>query len=84
MIKKLQLNKEAIRIKRALISVFDKTGLVEFAKTLETFDIEILSTGGTAKTLKDSNVDVTDITDYTKFPEIMKGRVKTINPLVAG
>ena len=84
MIKKLQLNKEDIRIKRALISVFDKTGLVEFAKTLETFDIEILSTGGTAKTLKDSNVDVTDITDYTKFPEIMNGRVKTINPLVSG
>ena len=80
MIKKLQLNKGDIRIKRALISVFDKTGLVEFAKTLETFDIEILSTGGTAKTLKDSNVDVTDNTDYTKIPEIMNGREKTINP----
>ena len=67
MIKKLQLNKEDIRINRALISVFDKTGLVEFAKILETFNIEILSTGGTAKTLKDGNIDVTDITDYTKI-----------------
>ena len=84
MIKKLQLNKEAIRIKRALISVFDKTGLIDFAETLQGFNIEILSTGGTAQTLKNGNVDVTDITDYTKFPEIMNGRVKTINPLVSG
>jgi len=84
MIKKLQLNKEDIRIKRALISVFDKTGLVEFAKILQGINVEILSTGGTAKTLKEVNVNVTDITDYTKFPEIMNGRVKTINPLVSG
>ena len=78
------INKENVKIKRALISVFDKTGLVELGHSLEGLGIEILSTGGSAKTLRDSGVSVTDVSDYTKFPEIMDGRVKTINPLVEG
>jgi len=78
------LNKEPIKVNRALISVFDKTGVVELAQQLEKFGVEILSTGGTAKTLKDSGIRVKDVSDYTNFPEIMDGRVKTINPLVEG
>ena len=84
MIKNPQLNKDPIKIKRALISVFDKTGVVELTKILEKMNIEILSTDGTAKTLQDAHINVTDITEYTNFPEIMNGRVKTINPLVSG
>ena len=78
------INKENVKIKRALVSVFDKTGLVELGHSLEGLGIEILSTGGSAKILRDSGVSVTDVSDYTKFPEIMDGRVKTINPLVEG
>ena len=78
------INKENVKIKRALVSVFDKTGLVELGHSLEGLGIEILSTGGSANTLRDSGVSVTDVSDYTKFPEIMDGRVKTINPLVEG
>ena len=78
------INKENVKIKRALVSVFDKTGLVELGHSLEGLGIDILSTGGSAKTLRDSGVSVTDVSDYTKFPEIMDGRVKTINPLVEG
>jgi phosphoribosylaminoimidazolecarboxamide formyltransferase/IMP cyclohydrolase len=84
MIKKPLLNQNPIKINRALISVFDKTGVVEFAQTLHNHGVEILSTGGTAKVLRDANIPVTDVSDYTKFPEIMDGRVKTINPLVEG
>ena len=84
MIDNPQLNKEPIKINRALISVFDKTGVVELAQKLEKIGVEILSTGGTAKTLKDSGVRVKDVSDYTSFPEIMDGRVKTINPLIEG
>ena len=84
MIDNPQLNKEPIKINRALISVFDKTGVVELAQKLEKIGVEILSTGGTAKTLKDSGVTVKDVSDYTNFPEIMDGRVKTINPLNEG
>ena len=84
MIDNPQLNKEPIKINRALISVFDKTGVVELAQKLEKIGVEILSTGGTAKALKDSGVTVKDVSDYTGFPEIMDGRVKTINPLVEG
>ena len=78
------LNRRPIKVKRALISVFDKTGAVELAQSLNDFGIEILSTGGTAKALHGANIPVTDVSDYTKFPEIMDGRVKTINPLVEG
>jgi len=71
-------------IKRALISVSNKAGVVDFAKKLENLGIEILSTGGTAKTLKESHVKVTDVSDYTGFPEMMDGRVKTLHPKIHG
>jgi len=73
-----------ITIKRALISVSDKTGIVEFAKSLGEFDVEILSTGGTAKLLADNSINVTEVSDYTGFPEMMDGRVKTLHPKIHG
>ena len=78
------LNQSPIQVKRALISVFDKTNVVELAQALNNLGIEILSTGGTAKALRSANVPVSDVSDYTQFPEIMDGRVKTINPLIEG
>ncbi len=84
MIKNPTLNKKPVQINRALLSVFDKEGIVELAQLLINKNIEILSTGGTAKTLKENNIPVVDVSDYTNFPEIMDGRVKTINPLVEG
>ena len=78
------LNQSPIQVKRALISVFDKTNVVELAQALNNLGIEILSTGGTSKTLRGANIPITDVSDYTKFPEIMNGRVKTINPLIEG
>ncbi len=69
---------------RALISVSDKTGIVEFAKSLADKGVEILSTGGTAKALKDGGLEVIDVSDYTGFPEMMGGRVKTLHPKVHG
>ena len=69
-------------IKRALISVSDKAGIIEFAKELSKLDIEILSTGGTAKALTKAGVNVKDVSDYTGFPEMMDGRVKTLHPKV--
>ncbi|MDI3533788.1 MAG: phosphoribosylaminoimidazolecarboxamide formyltransferase / cyclohydrolase [Thermosediminibacterales bacterium] len=71
-------------IKRALISVSDKTGIVEFAKKLEELGVEILSTGGTAKLLKESGVSVIPVSDVTGFPEILDGRVKTLHPKIHG
>jgi len=71
-------------IKRALISVSDKTGIEDFAKGLVKLGVEILSTGGTAKKLKEAGVDVKDVSDYTKFPEMMEGRVKTLHPKIHG
>jgi len=76
----MQLNE----IKRVLISVTDKQGIVEFAKGLRTFGAEILSTGGTASQLRNSGVPVTDVSDYTGFPEMMDGRLKTLHPKVHG
>lgn len=84
MIKTFPLNKEPLKIKRALISVYDKTGIVELAKSLVNFNIEIISTGGTGKILRESGVPVTNVSEYTGFPEILDGRVKTINPLIEG
>ena len=84
MLDNLSLNKNSIKINRVLISVFDKTGIVELAQSLNDHHVEILSTGGTAKALRDANILVKDVSDYTQFPEIMGGRVKTINPLVEG
>lgn len=72
------------KIERAIVSVTDKTGIVNFAKSLSEFDIEILSTGGTARALRDGGISVTDISDYTGFPEMMDGRVKTLHPKVHG
>ncbi|EFY06750.1 phosphoribosylaminoimidazolecarboxamide formyltransferase/IMP cyclohydrolase [Succinatimonas hippei YIT 12066] len=71
-------------IKRALISVSDKTGVVEFAKELAKRNVEILSTGGTAKLLEENGVKVIEVSDYTGFPEMMSGRLKTLHPLVHG
>jgi phosphoribosylaminoimidazolecarboxamide formyltransferase / IMP cyclohydrolase len=71
-------------IKRALISVSDKTGIVELATALHKLDIEILSTGGTAKLLRDSHIPVIEVGDYTGFPEMLDGRVKTLHPKVHG
>ena len=72
------------KIKRALISVSDKSGIDDLAKTLGSFGVEILSTGGTAKRIKDLGVPVKDVSDYTGFPEMMNGRVKTLHPKVHG
>ena len=84
MIEKPNINQTPIIINRALISVFDKTGVVELAQSLHNRGVEILSTGGTANVLRKANIPVTDVSDYTRFPEIMDGRVKTINPLIEG
>ena len=74
----------AVPIKRALLSVSDKEGLADFAQTLADRGVEILSTGGTARILKDAGIAVQDVSDYTGFPEIMDGRVKTLHPKVHG
>ena len=71
-------------IARALISVSDKTGVVEMAKGLAALGAEILSTGGTAKALRDAGVAVTDVAAYTGSPEILDGRVKTLHPKIHG
>ena len=70
-------------MKRALISVSDKTGLQEFAKSLVELGYEILSTGGTARALRDADIPVVEVSDVTKFPEILDGRVKTLHPIIA-
>lgn len=72
------------QVKRALISVSDKTGIVDFAKGLKNLGIEILSTGGTAKLLSSNNIPVIEVSSYTKFPEMMEGRVKTLHPRIHG
>ena len=75
---------DTIKIRRALISVSNKAGLIELASELHDRDVEILSTGGTAKTLKDAGIDVVDVADHTGFPEMMDGRLKTLHPKVHG
>ncbi|MFD3190293.1 bifunctional phosphoribosylaminoimidazolecarboxamide formyltransferase/IMP cyclohydrolase [Sedimentitalea sp. HM32M-2] len=72
------------RIRRALISVSDKTGLVELGQALAARDVELLSTGGTASALRDAGLDVIDVAEVTGFPEMMDGRVKTLHPMVHG
>ncbi|HEY2841581.1 MAG TPA: bifunctional phosphoribosylaminoimidazolecarboxamide formyltransferase/IMP cyclohydrolase, partial [Pirellulales bacterium] len=72
------------RVTRAILSVTDKTGLVDFARKLSGLNIELVSTGGTAKLLRDSSVTVKDISDLTGFPEMLDGRVKTLHPKVHG
>lgn len=73
-----------MKIKRALLSVSDKTGIVEFAKELHKLGVEIVSTGGTMKAIKAAGVPVTYVSEVTGFPEIMDGRVKTLNPYIHG
>lgn len=73
-----------VPVKRALISVSDKTGIVEFARQLTDLGVELLSTGGTYRLLKENNMAVTEVSDYTGFPEMMDGRVKTLHPKVHG
>src|SRR5438105_6875966 len=71
-------------IKRALISVTDKTGVVEFARELASLGVEIVSTGGTARALQQAGVPVREVSELTGFPEMLDGRLKTINPRIAG
>nr|NIU62694.1 bifunctional phosphoribosylaminoimidazolecarboxamide formyltransferase/IMP cyclohydrolase [Stutzerimonas stutzeri] len=69
---------------RAVLSVYDKTGIVEFARGLTELGYQIVSTGGTARTLREAGIEVTGVSDVTGFPEIMDGRVKTLHPAIAG
>ena len=73
---------DTINVQRALLSVSDKTGIVEFAKGLQQHNVELLSTGGTYKLLKDNGIAVTEVADYTGFPEMLDGRVKTLHPKI--
>ncbi|RYZ69218.1 MAG: bifunctional phosphoribosylaminoimidazolecarboxamide formyltransferase/IMP cyclohydrolase, partial [Lysobacteraceae bacterium] len=73
-----------VKIRRALLSVSDKTGLVELARALAARQVELLSTGGTAKALRDAGLAVRDVAEVTGFPEMMDGRVKTLHPKVHG
>ncbi|MFN7399088.1 MAG: bifunctional phosphoribosylaminoimidazolecarboxamide formyltransferase/IMP cyclohydrolase, partial [Sandaracinobacter sp.] len=75
---------DILPIRRALLSVSDKTGLVDFARALAAHGAELLSTGGTAKALRGAGLTVTDVSDHTGFPEMMDGRVKTLHPTVHG
>ena len=72
------------QVKRALLSVSDKDGIVEFARALAARGIELLSTGGTAKLLAQAGLAVIEVSDYTGFPEMLDGRVKTLHPKVHG
>lgn len=75
---------QVVNVKRALISVSDKSGVIEFAEALRSMGVELLSTGGTYRLLQENNIDVTEVADYTGFPEMMDGRVKTLHPKVHG
>jgi len=78
------MSSNSITIRRALISVSDKTGVEDFARALSERGVDILSTGGTARLLREAGIDCRDVSDYTGFPEMMDGRVKTLNPKVHG
>lgn len=73
-----------VKIRRALISVSDKTGIVDFARELKRFDVELVSTGGTAAALRDAGIEVRDVSEVTGFPEMMDGRIKTLHPRIHG
>src|SRR5260370_33789506 len=73
-----------VPVERALVSVYDKTGLVEFVRPLAARGVEIVSTGGTAKVLRESGIPVGDVSDLTGWPEMLGGRVKTLHPKVHG
>jgi len=72
------------KIKKVLISVSDKTGVVEFAQELASFGVQFLSTGGTAKILREAGLDIMDVSEHTGFPEMLDGRVKTLHPKIHG
>jgi phosphoribosylaminoimidazolecarboxamide formyltransferase/IMP cyclohydrolase len=72
------------KIERALISLTDKSGIEDFARNLRELGVEILSTGGTAKKLRDNGIEVMDVSEFTGFPEMLDGRVKTLHPKVHG
>src|SRR5437763_3701515 len=72
------------KIRRALLSVSDKTGIVEFARELRRFNVELISTGGTAKALREAGLEVRDVADVTGFPEMMDGRIKSLHPRIHG
>ena len=78
------MTQDIVPLKRALISVSDKTGLIDFARALDAKGVEILSTGGTAKALREAGIAVKDVAEITGFPEMMDGRVKTLHPVVHG
>ena len=73
-----------MNVTQALLSVSDKRGIVEFARELHALGVSLLSTGGTSKALRDAGLPVTDVGDYTGFPEMLDGRVKTLHPKVHG
>ena len=73
-----------MKVSTALISVYDKTGVADFARGLHELGIRILSTGGTARALRDAGIPITEVSEYTGAPEIMDGRVKTLHPKVHG
>src|SRR5690554_6893836 len=75
---------DRLPVRRALLSVSDKTGLIELARGLAARNVELLSTGGTARAIREAGLPVRDVSDVTSFPEIMDGRVKTLHPKVHG
>jgi len=77
-------DKDLVKVERALISVSDKSGIIDFASTLREFGVELLSTGGTYRLLREHGLEVTEVADYTGFPEMMDGRVKTLHPKIHG
>lgn len=83
-VKNLPAPEDKQPVRRALLSVFDKTGLVDFARRLHALDVMLISTGGTARTLREAGLPVTDVSELTHFPEILDGRVKTLHPNVHG
>src|ERR1700685_1982122 len=78
------MSRSRSRVQRPILSATDKTGLVDFARALSALGIELISTGGTAKLLRDSGIAVKDISELTGFPEMLDGRVKTLHPKVHG
>lgn len=78
------MSNSPVTIRRALLSVSDKTGLVDLATALNAAGVELLSTGGTAKAIRNAGLPVRDVSEITDFPEMMDGRVKTLHPMVHG
>jgi phosphoribosylaminoimidazolecarboxamide formyltransferase/IMP cyclohydrolase len=79
-----QMPEGSVKVKRALISTYDRSGLIEFAGALQELGVELVSTGGTGRALREADLAVTEVADVTGFPEIMDGRVKTLHPKIHG